>query len=410
MLIRTTSVCLLAAALVAAYPSGSRVPNGNAGEPGTGTPCASCHSVTLNPAAGNVNLTLPGGNTFTPGAKQRWTVTVTDSNASYRKGFQLTAPGSFTAVTSTVVSTATSGKQYVNHSGSSTTYTFDWTAPSDTDTVTVYLAGAAASGTRSTNVYTATATLTKAKALPAINSAGVVNAASYAAGISAGSWVTIFGSNLAPSGVARAWKAEEIVNGKLPLSLEGTEVKINGKSAAIAWVSETQLNVQAPDDTSLGTVSVVVTTPSGTSELATADLRAASPGLFRFNPTSYRYAAAVFADGSLVGPVNLFGGTVATRPAVPGETLLLFGTGFGATNPAVAAGSAYSGAAPLAAGNNLAIRIGGVAAEVRFAGLSATGLHQFNVVVPSLADGDHVVEVSAWGSAVPTQQYLNVKR
>jgi uncharacterized protein (TIGR03437 family) len=357
-----------------------------------------------------VTLTLPGAAAFTPGTTQRWIVTVTDSNANYRKGFQLTAPGSFTAVSSTVVNVASSGKQYVNQTTSASTYTFDWTAPSDSDTVTVYLAGAAASGTRSTNVYTATATLTKAKALPAISSAGVVNAASYAAGISAGSWVTIFGGNLAPSGVARAWRAEEIVNGKLPLSLEGTSVTINGKSAAVAYVSETQLNVQAPDDSSLGTVAVAVTTPSGTSTPVTADLRAASPGLFRFNPSSSRYVAAVFAGGSLAGPAGLFGGSATTRPAAPGETILLFGTAFGPTSPAVAAGAVFNGAAPLAAGNGFVIRIGGVSAEVLFAGLSATGLYQFNVVVPSLADGDHLVEAGAWGQSVPTQQYLSVKR
>jgi uncharacterized protein (TIGR03437 family) len=367
--------------------------------------------VTLNPSGGGVALTLPSGNSFTAGATHRWTVAVTDSNSSYKKGFQLTATaGTFTAVSSTVVNSGTT-PQHVSHSTSASTYTFDWTAPSNVDTVTVYLAGAAANGTRQTNVYTRTFTLTKAVSKPTIAAAGVVNAGSFAAGISTGSWVTIFGSSLAPPGVARSWTEAEIVDGKLPASLEGTQVRINGKYAAIAYVSETQLNVQAPEDSSLGAVPVDITTASGgASDSVTANLATAAPGLFRFSPGSYRNVAAVHADGTLAGPSGLFGDTVTVKPAQPGDTLLLFGTGFGATDPSVTPGYAYSGAAPLASGHNLTIRIGGVQATVQFAGLSATGLNQFNVVVPTLADGEHLVEASVWGTDVPTKQYLTVKQ
>ncbi len=399
---------------MAAYPSGSRIPTGNAGEPGTGTPCASCHNVTLNPSGGSVKLTFPGDNAFTAGTTQRWTVTVTDPNASYRKGFQLTATGgTFTAVASTLVSTATSGRQYVSHSTSATTYTFDWTPPASGDSVTVYVAGAACNGTRQTNVYTGSLILSKADAAarPAIRAAtGVVNGASYDAGISSGSWVTVFGSNLAPAGVARSWTEAELAGGRLPTSLEGTSVTINGKAAAIAYVSETQLNVQAPEDASLGAVAVQVITAAGASDAASTELRSAAPGLFRYSQSNGRYAAAVSAGGMYVAPAGLFGANVTSRPAQPGETVLLFGTGFGATTPAVAAGILYSGAAPLAASNNLDIRIGGVSAEVQFAGLSAVGLYQFNVVVPSLADGEYPVEASVWGERVPTVQYLAVEK
>lgn len=407
---RTTLSSLFVSAALFGYPAGSRIPAGNSGEPGTGTPCASCHSVSLNPSTGSAKLTLPGDNTFTAGATQRWTVTIADPNSSYRTGFQLTATaGTLKAATNTTVFTSTSGKQYISHSSSSSSYSLDWTAPASGDSVTVYLAGAAASGTRQTNVYTASITLTKAAVRPVITSGGVVNGATSAAGISPGSWVTIYGSNLAPAGTARSWRADEIINGKLPVSLDGTQVRINGKNAAIAYVSATQLNVQAPDDTSTGTVAVDVTTAAGTSDTVTADLRAAAPGLFRFDPSGARYAAAVFADGSLVGPAGLFGSSVTTRAAQPGEVVLLFGTGFGATFPLVAAGTTYSGAAPLASGNGLVIKIGGVVADVKFAGLSAPGLYQFNVAVPSVADGDQLIEVSAWGQNVPAQQYLAVK-
>lgn len=408
---KTATALFLSMGILAAYPNGSRIPGGNAGEPGTGTPCASCHTVTLNPTGGSVKLTLPGANIFTPGTTQRLSVAVTDPNTSWHSGFQLTATaGSFTAVSSTVVITS-SGKQYVDHSSSASAYTFDWTPPSGVDTVTFYVAGIAASGTRRTNAYTTSVTLTRAQSTtrPTITSAGVLNSASFAQGISSGSWVTIFGTNLAPAGVSRSWTGSEIVDGKLPTELETTQVKINGKPAAIAFISPTQLNVQAPEDTATGTVSVEVTSAGATSDAVTADLRAAAPGFFRFSPSSSRYVAAVHADGTLAATSGLLGSGVASRAPKSGDVILLFGTGFGATTPAVPAGYVFSGAAPLAAGNNLTIRIGGVAAQVTFAGLSGAGLYQFNVTVPNLGDGDHLVEATAWGQSVPTQQYLAVK-
>lgn len=395
-------------ALLSAYPSGARIPAGNAGEPGAGTPCASCHSVTLNPSGGSVQVSGTGA--FTPGVAQRWTVTITDPNASYRKGFQLTATaGTFAAVSNTVV-IASAGKQYVSQSAAATTFTLDWTPPSGTDSITVYVAGAAASGTRATNVYTASVKLAAAASTAVPTASAAVNAATYGAAISPGSWLTIFGSNLAPAGIARSWTAAELASGKLPTTLEGTSVKINGKPAAIAYISETQLNVQAPDDTATGSVAVDVTTSGGTAKSVAATLQPFAPGLFRFPASDSRYLAAFAADGSYLGPTGLLGAGVLTRPAITGETILFFGTGFGPTNPTVSAGSTFAGAAPLAAATALSVQIGGVAATVQFAGLVSPGLYQFNAVVPVLETGEYRVTSLVGGVSVPTTQYLAVVR
>ena len=401
----------LAVASLYAYPSGSRIPNGNAGEPGTGTPCASCHSVTLNPSGGHADLALPGGNVFRAGEKQRWTVTVTDPDASKVRAFQLTASaGTFTALSGTVVNNASNGRQYVSQSSPASSFSFEWTPPSAATSITVWLAGVAARGTRQTNVYTTSVTLQAAGQKPAITSSnGVVNGASFAGPISPGSWVTIFGSNLAPAGVARSWKADEIVDGRFPLTLEGTSVKINGKAAAISYVSAAQLNIQAPDDASVGPVSVTVTTADGTSDAYTADLRTEAPALFRFNPESQRYAAAVHADGTLVGPPGLFGEGVTLRAAKPGDIVLLFGTGFGATSPQVPSLQVFSGAASLAKLDSLRVRIGGVSAAVSFAGLSGAGLDQINVAIPDLAAGVHLIEIEIAGQTT-AQTSLAVTR
>lgn len=57
--------------------------------------------------------------------------------------------------------------------------------------------------------------------------------------------------------------------------------------------------------------------------------------------------------------------------------------------------------------NSVAITIGGVAAAVSFAGLSAPGLYQFNVTVPALANGDHAVVATIAG--LPTQSGVLLK-
>src|SRR5579872_296436 len=76
--------------------------------------------------------------------------------------------------------------------------------------------------------------------------------------IQAGELVTIYGRNLA-SGTFN-WK------GNFPTSLGGTKVEIDNKPAYLIYVSPTQINLQSPDDKSLGTVSVVVTTAHGSAK------------------------------------------------------------------------------------------------------------------------------------------------
>ena len=91
---------------------------------------------------------------------------------------------------------------------------------------------------------------------PTIMSGGVVPAFGETNVIQPGEWVSIYGHNLASQ--TATW------NGDFPTSLGGTSVTIDGKPAYLSFVSPTQINLQAPDDTAIGTVSVVVTTAAGT--------------------------------------------------------------------------------------------------------------------------------------------------
>ena len=59
---------------------------------------------------------------------------------------------------------------------------------------------------------------------------------------------------------------------------------------------------------------------------------------------------------------------------------------------------------------NPTITFNGANANVVFAGLSATGLYQFNVTVPSgLADGDAAVAAIANGVTTPTGGLIAIK-
>lgn len=215
-----------------------------------------------------------------------------------------------------------------------------------------------------------------------VTSSGVVNAGSFQAGVAPGAWITIFGQNLASA--TRAITTSDLVNGNLPTTLGGVSVKINNKDAFIQYISPTQINVQAPADDNTGTVQVTVTNAAGTSDVVTAVLQPIHPAFF----ASQNYVAAVRLDGTIITGVSSSASGTA-QAAKPGDVIALYGNGFGPTTPAIAPGVLVQTAAPLT--NSVTITIGGLQAPISFAGLSATGLYQFNVTVPSVSAGDQEV-------------------
>ena len=264
-----------------------------------------------------------------------------------------------------------------------------------TATVTI----AAADGSVSPVSVAVTLVVTGTQAAPAITA--VSNAASYQPTFASATWVAIFGTNL--SQITYSWQPSDIVNGALPTSLQGVSVTINGLPAYISYISAGQINVLAPDDATTGAVQVVVTTAQQASNSVTAQKVQYAPAFLTFDGT---YVAALHLDYSLVGKPNLLAGA-ATTPAAPGETISLYGVGFGPTTPAVPTGQTVGTAEPLA--NSVRISIGGVSASVSFAGLAGSGLYQFNVTVPaSLANGDAAVLATIGGVATQAGVLLTV--
>jgi len=242
---------------------------------------------------------------------------------------------------------------------------------------------------------------------PDIAAGGVVDAASFRPAISPGSWFSIFGTNLSPK--TRSWQTVDFLNGALPLSLSGVAVQVNGIPAAVSYISPGQINAQVPDGVGPGAVTVQVITPAGTSSLAQVNAGSVAPGFFTYAAGGATYVAATFPDGTIVGTGGTLPNGVATRPAKPGDVISLWGTGFGPTAPNVAAGSLFSGAAPLIAADQPSIMTGDVPASVQFAGLAEAGLYQLNVTVPDLPDGNQPIVAQIAGSSTQQRVYLTIR-
>lgn len=397
-----------------------------------------CHTGTgINAGGGSVKIDFPNGLKYTPGQQQSLTVTVSDPRARFY-GFQMTArlasqpdkgqAGSFTRGALELVlcddgSTpgalgcrANVSVQFIEHSTPSTTgkWTVVWTPPSS-DVGDVYIFVAGNSNTQmetpeGAHVYTANYTLSadssgiSAPTVSAVNVAAGFNAN---APIASGTWIEIYGSNLAA--VARSWQGPDFNGLNAPTALNGISVKINGKSAYVDYVSSGQVNVQVPEDNAVGPVKLVVTNPGGDSNAVTVQKSAIGPALLApdsFNVGGKQYVVAVFQDGTgaFVGRTNLISG-VKFRPAKAGEIVAVYGIGFGPVTPDIPAGVVANQENSLR--TKPTFRFGQTAAELSYYGLAPglMGLYQFNLKIPSgLSSGDQPLSVDIGG--VSTNQTL----
>ena len=231
----------------------------------------------------------------------------------------------------------------------------------------------------------------------------VANAAGEGSAIAPNTWVEVKGQSLAPAGDSRIWQGSDFVNSQLPKQLDGVSVTVNGNAAYVYFISPGQVNILTPPDAMSGAVQVQVTNNGTASAVFTAQAQALSPSLFVFNGVPY--VAATHSNGSLIGPTALYPGS--TTPAQPGEAVVLYANGFGPTSVTVVSGSMVQGGS---LSPSPAIKIGGVTAEVQFAGLVGPGEYQFNVVVPStLADGDQPVTATYNGLSTQTGTLITIQ-
>ncbi|HWR54742.1 MAG TPA: serine hydrolase, partial [Bryobacteraceae bacterium] len=112
---------------------------------------------------------------------------------------------------------------------------------------------------------------------PAVNSGGVVNAAGGRTVAAPDSFVSIYGTNLAP--VPVSWDSVILDGATLPVELGAVSVKVSGKPAWLSYSGPDQVNIVVPPDVQPGTADVEITHPGGTFK-TTVTVAPVSPGLF----------------------------------------------------------------------------------------------------------------------------------
>ena len=405
-----------------------------------------------NPAGGGVTATFSSGSSYTPGGAPITIVVSVSDPKNTHYGFQMTArlesnlanaqAGDFTAGANQIVlcddgSTKASGKscpsaapvQFIEHAFpagsqvSTTSYSFSWTPPAtNAGPVHFYVAGNAVNGDLKADgndrAYTASYVLTPAGPCSNPTITNVISAGSYGqlTNFAAGSWLEIYGSNLAQNTNYIQWQGSDFSGPNAPTSLGGSSVSINGNKGFVALVSSSQINLQAPADSNTGQVNIVVNGCSGTSNAFKMQKNALAPGILApasFQVNGKQYLVAFHADGTYVGNPGLIAG-LAFSPAKPGEALVTYGIGFGdaQTKPpnstVIPPGTIVSAANDLV--NPVTFAFGSVPATLQYKGLAPNyvGLYQFNMVVPDVPDGDVQINVTLNGVAIAQKPFLTV--
>ncbi len=403
-----------------------------------------CHVGTLNASGGSVKVTFPNGLTYSPGVKQHLTVTIADP-VQKAWGFQLSARSATTstamagtfasddALTTLMCASTNLAQelevdfsaakaqscpgtltlQYMEHSltgfntsvgqTGSYTYQFDWTPPAaSVGNVIFYVAANAGPGNppvqTNAHVYTTTYTLTPAAASgPAPAVTKVVSASGFGdfATISPGQWIEISGSNLATG--TRQWAGADFSGVDAPTSLDTTKVTVGGQSAFVSYISPTQVNALVPSNVATGSQSLTVTVGSQASAAFNVTVNALDPGLLALPQSPWlvgtkQYVVAQGTDLAFILPAGTAIPGYTVRQAKPGETLTIYGIGFGpgmdSSNLPVPVGQIVQVSSSLV--NPVQMQVNGVPATLQYAGFAPNfvGTYQFNVVVPAVADGD----------------------
>lgn len=215
---------------------------------------------------------------------------------------------------------------------------------------------------------------------------------------------TVFGENLGPANLAVAEFDPQ--TGRLPRSLAGVRLLVDGVAVPLLYVSNAQLSGIAPSGIGNRPTVSVQAEVDGTLGLSqSAGISQSAPALFTTNASGSGQAAALNEDGGLNSPLS---------PAAPGSIVVLYLTGTGELNPrGIEGGRAGAEAVPYALVNPLTVEIDGQSAEVLFAGQAPGqlfGLTQVNLRVPATARrGALPVVVRSGSGGIPTGVTIEVQ-
>jgi uncharacterized protein (TIGR03437 family) len=250
---------------------------------------------------------------------------------------------------------------------------------------------------------------------------GVMPASAYGSAVvsnanttAPGTWIEIYGQNLAST--TRSWRDRDFQSGVAPTMLDGVAVSIGGTSAFISYVSPGQVNALVPSTIATGMTSLTVTNGALSGTPVNVTVVPSQPGMLTVPPLNDPQSvniAAVFPDFVTYALPSIPAYSNApTRTPRPGDTIVLFGIGFGPVTPDVPMGRIATQPTSLDASVQIAFSSASgspVPATVTYAGLVLTtvGLYQFNVVVPDVPAAANVgVSVSVNGAVLGGRRLL----
>ncbi len=224
-------------------------------------------------------------------------------------------------------------------------------------------------------------------AVPYVAPTGVNNAAGSTPqqSVAPGSIISIFGANLTNATATAP-------GGQLPQSLAGLTVSVGDRILPLLFASPQQINAQLPDDTGLGT-QVLTISPTGQANLHTSfTVTRNAPGLF-----------PVAAAGGVTMPMAIHeDGTAVTAdaPAIAGELLTVYGTGFGPTSQARPEGFPVPSSPPVQIVDTVTVSAGtlAVAAENAFAVAGQFGIDAVQFRLDGSVSGNLTFKVTVNGA------------
>ena len=237
-----------------------------------------------------------------------------------------------------------------------------------------------------------------------ISANGVVNAASYAGGaVSPGEIVAIFGSGLGP-GTLVGLQLDS--RGYVSTSLAGTQVLFDGVAAPLIYTWAGQVSAVVPYAVSGKTsTQVQVSYQNQNSNLVAIPVTNAVPGIFTMDASGRGQGAIVNQDGTV---------NSADNPAAVGSYVSVYATGEGQTKPGGIDGKPGDTPAPTPIAQPVTVTVGGLNAQVQYAGGAPgqlAGLLQVNVQLPlKIAAGPSVpIVLSMGGQASQASVTLSVR-
>lgn len=220
-----------------------------------------------------------------------------------------------------------------------------------------------------------------------------------------------------------------------PTNLAGVTVSVGGFSANLSYVSPTQVNALIPMELPVGAWDVYVFSSTGQSNglgLTTSSngyvINAAqtSPGLWAPPELMFggkQYVGALFKDGSglALPPGAVLTGDFAgmpSRPALPGDVIVLYGVGFGPVCITSVSGCVtFADGAVVTQPNTLQTTLDiafggaeGTLADITYAGLALgeVGVYEIDLVVPEVPASNVTTVTFNLGSSVTNGPTCNV--